>query len=51
MNKITNDLHRFKTTGRTRGIDGKVIKVSKEEKAKHIHPRRKRFKAEDGGEG
>ena len=43
MNRITNDIHRLKTTGETRGRDGKVIQVSKEEKAKHIHPRRKRI--------
>ena len=48
MNQITNDLHRFKTTGKTRGIDGQVVKISKGEKAKHIHPRRKRFEAKDG---
>lgn len=50
MNRITNDIHRLKTTGKTRGLDGKVVKISKEEKVKHIHPRRKRFEAEDGGE-
>lgn len=41
MNRITNDIHRLKTTGKTRGRDGRVVKPSKQEQAKHIHPRRK----------
>jgi hypothetical protein len=41
MNRITNDLHRLKTTGKMRGIFEKAVKISKEEKARHVH-RRKR---------
>ncbi len=48
MNRITNNIHRLKTTGEMSGPFGKVVKISKEEKAKHIHPRRKRSQPEGG---
>ena len=40
MNRITSNISRLKKTGETK--DGSPVKISKEEKAKHVHPRRSR---------
>lgn len=47
MNRVTRNIARIKKTGETQ-LDGPV-KISKEEKARHVHPRHKRSedKADD----
>ncbi len=38
MNRITSNISHLKKTGETK--DGSPVKISKEEKARHVHPRR-----------
>ena len=40
MNRITSNIARLKKTGETK--DYSPVKISKEEKARHVHPRRLR---------
>ncbi len=45
MNKITSSISRLKKTGKARFNES--VKISKEEKARHLHPRRLRKGIED----
>ena len=45
MNRIMRNISRLKMTGKARFNE--PVKISKEEKAKHLHPRRLRKGAED----
>ena len=40
MNRITSNISRLKKTGETK--DYSPVKISKEETARHVHPRHKR---------
>lgn len=42
MNRITSDISRLRKTGETKFHE--TFKISKEEIAKHVHPRHKRLK-------